>query len=142
MQRMVRPSLCALAWVSLAACGGGASPDASNSNDYQMAVDAAGAKQAEAVSLAPASPCNAVQQCANLTFVEPMGHCSALSYRPYSLASPTADAASAAAAEERALANHAVAIAPPPPTACTAAITLPPNLACMASTCQVALPAR
>ena len=139
---MVKQSLLALALVSLAACGGDSSPDDSSAHAYQMAVDAADAKRAEAISLAPPSPCNAVQQCANLTFVLPEGHCSALSYRPYSLAAPTADAASAAAADERALANHAVAIAPPPPTACAAAITLPPDLACVANTCQVAAPAR
>lgn len=134
---MAKHVLLAVALVSLASCGGD-----SGSDDYQTALDAASAKQAEAIALAPASPCNAVQQCANLTFVEPNGHCTAVNYRPYSLASPTAEAASAAAADERALALHAVAIAPPPMTACATLVTLPPNLACMANTCQVATPVR
>ena len=136
---MFKHPLLALALASLAACGGDSS---SQDDDYQMALDAANAKQAEAIALAPASPCNAVQQCANLTFVQAEGHCSAMNYRPYSLVSATADAASAAAADERALALHAVAIAPPPPTACATIITLPPSLACAANTCQVAAPAR
>jgi hypothetical protein len=124
------------ALVSLASCGGD-----SGSDDYQTALARADAKQAEAIALAPASPCNAVQQCANLSLVEPQGHCSLASYRPYSLASPTADAASAAAADERALADHAVAIAPPPVTACTALVVLPPGLACVSNACQAVAPA-
>ena len=136
---MSKHALLALALVSLASCGGDSS---STDDDYQMALDAANAKQAEAISLAPASPCNAVQQCSNLMFDLPEGHCVVQSYRAYSLASTTADAASAAAADQRTLALHAVAIAPPPPTACATVITLPPNLACVANTCQVAAPAR
>ena len=134
---MFRHALLAFALVSLASCGGD-----SGSDDYQMAVDAASARQAQAITLAPASPCNAVQQCANLAFVQPNGHCSAASYRPYSLASATAAAASAAAADERTLADHAVAIAPPPITACTTLVVAPPGLACMANTCQAAAPAQ
>ena len=136
---MSKTPLIALALAALASCGG----DSSNSSDdYQAALDAADAKRAEAIALAPASPCSAVQQCGNLTFVQAEGHCSSTDYRPYSLVSPTADAASAAAAEERALAAHAVAIAPPPPTACTAVVTLPPALACAANTCQAATAAK
>ena len=134
---MFKHSLLALALASLAACGGDTAAD-----DYQMAVDAADAKQAEAISLAPASPCNAVQQCDSLQFIHPEGHCTSTTYRPYSLVSATAAAASAAAADERALALHAVAIAPPPPSACTASITLPPDLACTANLCEVADVAR
>ena len=135
---MTKTPLIAFALAALASCGG----DSSGTDDYQAALDAADAKRAEAVALAPASPCSAVQQCGNLAFVQAQGHCSSMDYRPYSLVSPTADAASAAAAEERALAAHAVAIAPPPPTACTAAITLPPALACAANTCQTATAAK
>lgn len=126
----------AFALASLASCGGD-----SGSDDYQMALDQANAKQAEAISLAPASPCNAVQQCANLSLIQPEGHCSAVSYRPYSLASPTASAASTAAADERSLAYHAIAIAPPPMTACAAMVVQPPGLACVSNTCQAVAPA-
>ena len=134
---MFKLSILAMALMSLASCGGDSDSDA-----YQMAVDQADAKQVEAISLAPASPCNAVQQCANLALIQPNGHCSAVNYRPYSLASATADAASGAAADERALANHAIAIAPPPMTACATVIVNPPTLGCVANTCQAVAPAQ
>ena len=122
--------------MSLASCGGN-----SGSDGYQIAVDAANAKQAEAISLALASPCDAVQQCANLALVQANGHCSAASYRPYSLASTTAAAASAAAADERVLADQAIALPPPPVIACTMRVVAPPGLACVANTCQAVAPA-
>jgi hypothetical protein len=124
------------ALVSLASCGGDSAPD-----DYQMAVDQANAKQAEAITLAPASPCQAVQQCANLALIAPEGRCPAPGYRAYSLASATASAASAAAADERSLAIHAISIAPPPIVACAATVIQPPGLACVSNTCQAAPPA-
>jgi len=133
---MIKSTLLALMALSLAACGGD-----SGSDDYQMAVRQADARQAEAIALAPASPCNAVQQCASLRLVDAHGHCGAASYRPYSLASPTADAASAAAADERALAIHAISLAPPPVVACTTAVVAPPTLGCVANTCQAVSPA-
>jgi ABC-type phosphate/phosphonate transport system substrate-binding protein len=133
---MTKAPLLALMALSLASCGGD-----SGSDDYQMAVQQADAKQAEAISLSPASPCNAVQQCASLQLVAPEGHCGAPYYRPYSLATPTADAASAAAADERALALHAISLAPPPIVACAAAGVAPPTLGCVANTCQAVAPA-
>ena len=69
---------------------------------------------------------------------EPSGHCAIASYRPYSLVSPTADAASAAAANERVLAERAVSLSPP--TACSQAIQVPPSAVCVANTCQAAQP--
>ena len=130
---MFKLSVVFLGLASLASCGGD-----SGSDDYQLAIDQANAKKAEAVALAPASPCSAVQQCANLAFVVPSGHCAGASYQPYSLASPTAAAASAAAAEQRSLGQYAVSLAPPPITACTATVIAPPNLACVANACQAA----
>ena len=125
-----------LALLSLVACGGGGGDSASD--DYQMALQQANAKEAEAIALAPASPCSQAPQCANLTFTHLSGSCASPSYHPYSLISPTAAAASAAAADEQALAEHALAIAPPPYTPCPLAVTLPPTLACVANTCQAA----
>ena len=133
---MIKTTLLALMALSLASCGGD-----SGSDDYQAAIDQANAKQAEAVSLAPASPCNAVAQCANLALISPQGHCAAPYYRPYSVVSSTADAASAAAADERTLAIHAVSLAPPPVTACSTAVVAPPTLGCVANTCQAVAPA-
>lgn len=133
---MTKTMLLALMALSLASCGGD-----SGSDDYQMAIDQANAKQAEAVSLAATSPCGAPQQCANLSLVDPQGRCTAPYYRQYSLVSATADAASAAAAEERSLAIRAVSLAPPPSQACSLAVVQPPALACVSNTCQAALPA-
>jgi hypothetical protein len=45
-----------------------------------------------------------------------------------------------AAADERTLAIHAIALAPGPIVACTAAITAPPTLGCVADTCQAVTP--
>jgi hypothetical protein len=106
-----------------------------------MAVDQANAKRTEAISLAVTSPCDAPQQCANLSLVDPQGHCTAPYYRQYSLVSATADAASAAAADERGLAVHAVSLAPPPTQACALTVVQPPALACVSNTCQAAQPA-
>ena len=133
---MTRFTLLALTALSLASCGGG-----SNSNDYQTALDQADADRAEALSLAPASPCNAVQQCGALTLVQPQGHCAATGYTPYSLVSPTAEAASAAAADERVQAARAISLAPPPATACTTLVVAPPTLGCVANACQAIAPA-
>ena len=134
---MIKSTLLALVALSLAACGGD-----SGSDDYQMAVQQADAKQAEALSLAPASPCDAVQQCANLQVVSAHGNCGTPSYHPYSLVSSTADAASAAAADERSLALRAISLSPPPVVACTAAIVAPPTLACASNTCQAVAPTK
>ena len=112
---MVRTSLLTLA--ALASCG----RDSAVSDDDQATVQQASDKQAEAIALATASPCNTVAQCADLNFVIPNGHCSTQAFHPNSLAS------------------HAVDIAPPP-QACAASIELPPGLACVANTCQVVLP--
>jgi len=131
---MIKTNLVALALASLASCGGGSS----SADDYQQALDQADAAQAQAVTLAVASPCNAVQQCGVLLLTQPAGHCAVASYRPYSLVSPTADAASAAAANERTLAEHAVSLSPP--TACSQSIQVPPSAVCVANTCQAAQP--
>jgi len=120
-----------LALASLAACGGDSGTD-----DYQMALQQASAEQALAISLAAAAPCATVQQCGNLALLEPNGHCSSTSYRPYSLVSSTAAAAASAAAQEQVLAQQAVDSAPPPYTGCPAVIVAPPTLACVANTCQ------
>jgi hypothetical protein len=132
---MIKFSALALMALSLASCGGD-----SGSDDYQMTIDQVNAKQAEAISLAASSPCNAVQQCGNLMLSQPLFHCTTLSYRAYSLVSPTADAASAAAADERTLAGRAAMLAPPPDTACPASVVAPPQLACVANTCQAVAP--
>jgi len=133
---MIKTTLGALALASLASCGGGSG--GSSTDDYQEALDQANAAQAQAVTLAAASPCDAAQQCGVLSLTQPAGHCAVASYRPYSLVSPTAEAASAAAADERTLAARAVSLSPP--TACSQAIQVPPSAVCVAHTCQAAQP--
>jgi hypothetical protein len=130
---MIKTLLLVLALASLASCGGDSSTD-----DYQLAVDQANAAQAQAVSLAAASPCNAATQCGILALASPSGRCTVPNYRAYSLVSPTADAASAAAADERTLAQRAASLSPP--TACSQAIQVPPSAVCVANTCQTAQP--
>ena len=132
---MIRIPVLVLALVSLASCGGDSS---SQEDDYQAALAQTDAAQTQAESLAVTTPCNAVQQCAIMTLTVPSGHCAVPSYRPYSLVSPTADAASAAAANERTLAEHAISLSPP--TACTDGIQVPPVAACSANACQAVQP--
>ncbi len=132
---MFKTPLLALALASLASCGGD-----SGNDDYQAALDQANAKQAEAISLAATSPCNAPQQCGVLTMSVPSGSCSTTSFRPYSLVSATAAAASAAAADEQALAAQANRLASPP-TACIAIAPARISVTCVSNTCQAAPPA-
>ncbi len=120
--------------LSLAACGGDSTND-----EYQQALAQEVAAQAQAVSLAASSPCNAPTQCGVLTLTLASDRCEVPQYHVYSLVSPTADAASAAAANERSLADRAVSLAPP--SACTASIQLPPTPACSANACVAASPA-
>jgi hypothetical protein len=115
----------------LAGCGGG-----SDTSAYEQAVDAANAQEAQARSLATDNPCQQVSQCGTVAFLAPTGNCASLSYKAYSLVSPTAAAASAAAAQQQALASQARALAPSPGMACAAMVIAPPQIACNASTCQ------
>ena len=82
------------------------------------------------------STSTAATQCGVLSLTTASGHCAVADYHVYSLVSPTADAASAAAANERVLAEQAVSLAPP--SACTASIQPRPTPACVANTCQAA----
>ena len=119
----------------LVACGGGSGADDSA---HQRAVALAVAKEAEARSLGADSPCERVQQCGSLSFLQPVTPCPNYLYQPYSLVAPTAGAASAAAAEQRTLASQANALAPPSNIACPAVVNPVPLLACTAGRCRAA----
>jgi len=121
---------CGLLLLTLAACGGG------GSNGFDEAVAKADAKQAEAQTLAADSPCSSAAQCSSLAFLSPTAVCSTYSYKPYSLVATSASAASAAAAEQRDLANQAIRLGPNSGVACVAIVNPPPALACRASACQ------
>lgn len=87
-----------VALMSLVACGGSSGPPIAEAN----------AKQAEAIALASATPCATASQCGVLTFAPPVGGCGCPSaYLAYSLVAPSAQAASAAAAQQNALAHLA-----------------------------------
>ena len=126
--------LLAVSLMPLASCGGD-----STSDDYQQALDQENAAQAQAISLAASSPCNAPTRCGVLTLSLASDRCEVPQYHVDSLVSPTADAASAAAANERSLADRVVSLAPP--SACVASIELPPTPACAANACVAAAPA-
>lgn len=122
------------ALVALASCGGGGfGPDSDAA--YQQAVSAANNKESEARTAGTASPCAAAIQCRVLTFQSPTPTCPGLSYKPYSLVSPTAAAASAAASEQNVLARQSLALAPPSNGVCTAVVPPVPVLSCVANTC-------
>jgi hypothetical protein len=85
------------ALISLAACGGSSTPP----------IDEANAKEAEARSLASATPCATDNQCAALQFIPPTGDCGCPSFLAYSLVAASAPAASAAAAQQHGIATVA-----------------------------------
>lgn len=113
----------------LAACGG------SSSEQHQEAVDQANRKEAEARAAGVASPCANVSQCGVLVFLEPSTTCPRFSYKAYSLVSPSAPAASAAAEQQVVLAALAVSLAPPSQVTCIPFVALPPVLSCVANAC-------
>lgn len=85
------------ALISLVACGGSSTPP----------VDEANAKEAEARSLASPTPCISDNQCGALSFHSAVGSCSCGPFLAYSLVAPNAQAASAAAAQQRTYAELA-----------------------------------
>jgi len=115
--------------VVLAACGG------SDSDPYEEAVAAANKKEAEARAAGATSPCSDVSQCGVLTFQSPSHICVNWTYKPYSLVSSNAAAASAAAQEQNVLPRQALVLAPPSNIFCPAVVPPVPVLTCVASTC-------
>jgi len=130
----VKLALSVAALISLAACGGG-----SASSEYQQAVDLANAKETEARALAVETPCSDASQCGTVAFLDPVKVCPFFTYKPYSLVSPSAQAASAAAAQQQSLADEAHRLDPASSvTSCPPPLQNPPPIACVASKCQVA----
>lgn len=120
------------AW-TLAACGGGGSPDVDR---YQQAVAQANQAEATARTLAVPSPCQQDKQCGVLVFLEPTA-CPTQTYQVYSLVSSTAVAAADAASQQVTLAHQAIALNPNPPQPCPLApVRAPPVPACIANFCQ------
>ena len=117
--------------LTLAGCGGGTDTAA-----FQQAVDLANAKESEARALAVEDPCTQLSECGTVAFLSPLQSCATWTYKPYSLVSPTAAAASAAAVEQRKLAGQAGTLAPPSNVGCAAVVADPPSLSCSAGKCR------
>jgi len=128
---MFRFSQHIVAALVLSACGGG-----SNDDEYGATVAAANSKEAEARALGTESPCSQVQECGTLAFLQPAPVCSGWTYKPYSLVSASAGAASAAAAQQVALAGRARVLAPSTDILCPAVVEPAPTLACVTNTCK------
>jgi hypothetical protein len=98
----------------LAACGGRSDSDQDQDlARYLEAVDQANAKEAQARTLGVDTPCRQADQRGVLALLEPTA-CPASTYKVYSSISSTAGQAKAAADEQVALADHAIAIDPRP----------------------------
>jgi len=140
MNARARAAAAMLAVACLTACGGSDTDETQPSDAYRQAVADANAKETEARALGVGNPCATTQQCANLQFSVPDAGCATLRFKPYSLVSPSAVAASAAAGEQTALAAKARALAPRSDLVCPAVVETPPVLACVAGQCQAATP--
>jgi hypothetical protein len=105
-------------------------------SQYEMLISAAASKSAEVQSLVDASPCTQSSQCSTLVLQHQQPPCFFNDRYDYSLASPTAAAASAAASEYNALAAQASAVRPPSNISgsCSQNVTLMP-LNCVANRC-------
>lgn len=130
LSSMLRPSIAALLLVLLASCGGGGdapqdsagsgtgsitvSPVIPGLTEYRQARALALAKLEEVRTLAVDTPCSAHEHCAAMELDPTETVCDRPQPRfAYSLVSPTASAASAAAAEYQVLSDAARAIKPP-----------------------------
>ena len=119
--------------VAISGCGGGGT----DLSAYLQAIGLADAKEAVARQLAVDTPCDHASQCGTVSFVDPTSQCPMPTYVPYSLVSPSAVAAKAAADQQRELAAQARMLSLQPFVPCIALIILPPSSVCMASRCQV-----
>lgn len=137
-QSMPRRLILGLSLLMLAACGGG-SDSSLDLARYQEAVDQANAKEAQARTLGVDTPCQQAAQCGVLAFLEPTV-CPTSTYKVYSTISSTAGQAKAAADEQVALADHAIAIDPRGRAPCPLiAVRPPPTPVCVANQCQASL---
>ena len=125
----------------LGACGGSddtpTSRPQTQEEQYQALLESATQAKAEAVLLAAAEPCSSDSQCSTLSFRDPFPPCHFTSSVDYSMAAPTAAAASAAAANYDSLARQAEAIAAPSNItgSCSTNVDLKP-LICLENKCQ------
>jgi len=126
----------------IAACGGSSeteavAPQPTQAEQYQSLLISANEARVEAVALAASGPCTSDGQCASLAFRSSLPPCYETTTIVYSLATPTAAAASAAAAKYNTIAGEAESIAPPSSStgSCFENVDLRP-LICLESSCQ------
>jgi hypothetical protein len=113
------------------ACGGADGPT------YEELLARADALEVEARSLGTSTPCTSQAQCGILTFTSALPVCTTNSFKAYSIVSPTASQAAAAAEQQRILASKALAVSPYPPRPCPAISSPSPIAMCVDSTCAV-----
>ncbi len=94
-----------LLMLALTACGGGSAA-------FDNAVGLADAKETSARALGVDTPCASTTECSVLEFGATSRACGSERFKVYSLLSPTARQAEQVAAEQRALAAQALALAP------------------------------
>ncbi len=112
MRRSLANVLMAAAFVQ--ACGGSATEElVPVKSEYERLRDQAAAKSVQVQGLVATTPCTESSQCASLILQSQLPPCFFTQRYDYSLVSPTAGAASAAAAEYNALSERAYAIQPP-----------------------------
>jgi hypothetical protein len=117
----------------LAGCGGG---DSAPLSQVEQLRAQALAKEAEARTLAVDQPCLTDSQCGALSLLPTDQACTYPAPKAYSLVSPTASQAEAAAAVQRSYATQLMN-GNPPSVICPAIAPAPPVVACEAQKCVV-----
>lgn len=118
----------------LVGCGGSSEP-----TEYERAIEAASAKEAEARSLARDTPCTGDFQCTAIGFLRTDKACSEYVWIAHSWASDTGYLPVAAANAQFILAMQAKALAPAPASAidCTGVVSRPVTAVCVANRCDI-----
>ena len=131
---MIKSLLAPLAFLSvLAGCGGGDSAPLSQVEQWRAQ---ALAKEAEARTLAVDQPCLIDSQCGALSLSPTDAACTWPAPKAYSLVSPTARQAEAAATEQRSYATLLMNTTPPS-VICPMIAPAPPVVACEAQKCVI-----
>lgn len=135
--RVLRPApgpAALLLTVALGACGGGGLDG--DADAWAEAAARADRQEAEARRLGVAAPCASDAQCGVMVFMRTEPSCTPLKYHVYSLVSPTAAAASAAAERQIQLAFVAYGLASTEEISCPGlAGWIPPVPECRADAC-------
>jgi len=127
--RTILPSLL---FMLLTSCGGSNEP-----SEYELAVQAADAKEAEARALATDTPCATDSQCTAISFLRTDTPCREYSWIAHSWASEAGYLPVAAANQQFMLAVEARRLVPPFDAPCTGTPSPVITAVCVANRCQV-----